>query len=269
MDSCTERSPGVGDCRTELVSALHFDPSVEKVVAVAHPHPEDRTPSPGTVLGDDSVLLKFIHPHLLVIATVTPAAAAEPFATLTGAVQHEEGGAVGLETLSATLYVSVIDSVSGKILLRSEIESGVAPVHCVVVENHVVVSYWNTAAKRTELVNLALYEGLVDKNSLVPLANKPAFSKSNLNADGSRTVSSFSMIPPVVQQKNYVLSKHVTSMGVSITGRGISNKHVLLGLSTGQVYALDMRHISPRRPEKPPTNQEKEEVLLSVACVVS
>jgi hypothetical protein len=46
----------------------------------------------------------------------------------------------------------------------------------------------------------------------------------------------------------------------TITERGITNKNLLLGLSTGQILALDTRVIDPRRPLVPPTQLEKEEV---------
>jgi len=50
-------------------------------------------------------------------------------------------------------------------------------------------------------------------------------------------------------------------MSHSVTARGISNKNLLLGLNTHQLHALDMRHVSTRRPANAPTQAEKEEGL--------
>ena len=48
------------------------------------------------------------------------------------------------------------------------------------------------------------------------------------------------------------------AMSHSVTAKGISHKNLLLGLNTYQVHALDMRHVSPRRPANAPTPAEKE-----------
>ena len=50
-------------------------------------------------------------------------------------------------------------------------------------------------------------------------------------------------------------------MGHSVTSQGITHKNILLGLSTYQLHALDMRQVSPRRPTVAPTQPEKEEGL--------
>jgi hypothetical protein len=45
------------------------------------------------------------------------------------------------------------------------------------------------------------------------------------------------------------------------TERGITNKNLLLGFNTGQLYSLDTRMVDPRRPINAPTQAEKEEVF--------
>jgi hypothetical protein len=47
------------------------------------------------------------------------------------------------ETIDAQFYLNVIDSVSGKILVRVAHEHAVGPFHCVVLENFIFVAYWN------------------------------------------------------------------------------------------------------------------------------
>ena len=119
-------------------------------------------------------------------------------------------GKLTLELIPTTLYVTLLDVISGKVLYRGEVEGATAPVHARLIENQVVVTYWNAVAKRTEMVTMASYDGMIDKNGLVPMANKPAINRGNLNADGSRTVSSYNLPVPVMQSKSYVLPRSVT-----------------------------------------------------------
>ena len=51
-------------------------------------------------------------------------------------------------------------------------------------------------------------------------------------------------------------------MAHSASSQGITHKNVLLGLNTHQLYAMDMRQVSPRRPMQAPTQAEKEEVCV-------
>ena len=55
---------------------------------------------------------------------------------------------------------------------------------------------------------------------------------------------------------------YFAAIGHSVTAQGITHKNILLGLSTYQLHALDMRQVSPRRPTVVPTQAEKEEGLM-------
>jgi hypothetical protein len=84
---------------------------------------------------------------------------------------------------------------------------------------------------------------------------------------------------PSALQKSFILPRGVTgllllslcsrlfsltlpsvAMHHTVTERGITNKNLLIGLSTGQLLSLDTRAIDPRRPLGAPSQLEKEEV---------
>lgn len=260
---------GVSTCSTEPVSSLNFDKEREAVYSISHLSSDEAVHSRTIALGDDSLLLKALNPNTILITSFTPAQAAEPYADLSyvststtvSDVDGSESTKRTLELLPSSLYVTLVDAVSGKVLHRTEIEGATAPVHAHLLENNVMISYWNAVAKRTELVSMSLYEGMVDKYALVPGANKPAITRTTLNPDGSRSISAYQLTPPVVQSKTFILPRAVTAMSHSVTARGISHKNLLLGLNTHQLHALDMRHVSTRRPVNAPTPAEKEEGL--------
>jgi hypothetical protein len=65
----------------------------ETVVSVAHVDPLEAVASPAHILGDDSLLLKYLNPHLLAVATLSPA-----------------GGGEG-----SRLTITLVDAVSAKV----------------------------------------------------------------------------------------------------------------------------------------------------------
>lgn len=70
-------------------------------------------------------------------------------------------------------------------------------------------------------------------------------------------------------QKTFILPRAVTALHHTLTTRGITNKNVLLGFNTGQIFALDLRAIDPRRPINQPTPSEKEEVIKSLTAGIN
>lgn len=156
------------------------------------------------------------------------------------------------------LFVNVIDTVSAQIVHRYSILhastrlSGRSSVQVSWIENNLLVSYWSTQAQRQELSSVSLFEGMIDKYGLGPF--------SSAKVDQVR--SSFNSPAPIALQKTYVFPRKITSMHHSVTSRGITNKNLLMGLGSGQLYAVDLRMLDPRRPVNKPTPAEMEEKLM-------
>lgn len=96
--------------------------------------------------------------------------------------------------------MTLVDVVSGRIIKKLLHEGATVPVHCLIVENFVITTYWNSQVtflslcrgnlfynvshmllcmyacmgyyqfKRTELSSTALYDGAIDKYELSPFA---------------------------------------------------------------------------------------------------
>ena len=76
-------------------------------------------------LGDDNVLVKYLNPHSMVVCTQRD-------------ILDTDNTIV-----DSTLYIHVIDSVSGKILVRSQYEHATGPFHGTLLENFILITYWN------------------------------------------------------------------------------------------------------------------------------
>lgn len=55
-----------------VVSKVMFDPAAERIAALAFKHREEKVSSLGEILGDRSVIHKYLNPHIIALATTTP-----------------------------------------------------------------------------------------------------------------------------------------------------------------------------------------------------
>uniref|UniRef100_A0A8D0G247 ER membrane protein complex subunit 1 n=1 Tax=Sphenodon punctatus TaxID=8508 RepID=A0A8D0G247_SPHPU len=138
--------------------------------------------------------------------------------------------------------IYLIDGVTGRIIHSSVQKKAKGPVHIVHSENWVVYQYWNTKARRNEFTVLELYEGTEQYNAT-------AFSSLDRP-----------LLPQVLQQ-SYIFPSAISAMEVTITERGITSRHLLIGLPSGAILSLPKALLDPRRPEIP-TEQSREENLI-------
>ena len=99
------------------------------------------------VLGDDSILLKYINPGIKLIIS-------KSFAPNNSS------------NYEAIVVITLIDAVSAKIIARINIEDAADPIHSNIIENNILISYWNLKFKRNEILSVNLFEGMIDKNGL-------------------------------------------------------------------------------------------------------
>nr|XP_020754900.1 ER membrane protein complex subunit 1 isoform X5 [Odocoileus virginianus texanus] len=138
--------------------------------------------------------------------------------------------------------IFLVDGVTGRIIHASVQRKARGPVHIVHSENWVVYQYWNTKARRNEFTVLELYEGTEQYNAT-------AFSSLDRP-----------QLPQVLQQ-SYIFPSAISAMEATITERGITSRHLLVGLPSGAILSLPKALLDPRRPETP-TEQSREENLI-------
>jgi hypothetical protein len=251
----------------DLVSTTVFSPSAEKVVGFSYPNPTDTTYSRATLLGDDSVLLKYSNPATMLVSSLI----GSKKSVETEFYQPEEGSNVTASSNGAMLVLTLLDIVSGNVIKRITHPSAALPVRTLLVENTIIATYWNSQNRRAELSVSALYDGAIDRQQLVPLVPaQPGVRKYEVPTvdseavDGTRGVgtSSYSLFSPMAIQRTYTLPRPVSSLAHTVTAKGIANKDIMMGFLNGQVFNVDLRHIHPRRPMQDPTPAEKAEGLM-------
>lgn len=198
--------------------------------------------APAHIQGDDGLLMKYINPHLMLVATYNDEV--------------------------RLLTIMLLDTVTGNIVYRISHKDAGLPVHVARTENWGFYSFWNGAsgAIRTEIGALALYESEVPPHALNPWTSLPKELREASDDSGSAiktTFSSYTAASPIVLHKRFIFPTGIRSLAASQTKRGCTEKQLLIGMQSGQILQLDRRFIDPRRPEGKPTKSDTAEGLLA------
>ena len=242
--------------------------SGERIVKVAYPVRDEIVQSMSTVLGDDSLLLKYINPHVAVIVTMSgeqpgpPGTLAKAATKVQTPKKRKPVGAGDTANTNASendempnMFVNVVDSVSGRVLYRASHANAdeASPVAAVISENWIVYSFVNQKTRRAELGVLTLHEGMIHSKGLTAFTSpEQAMSFSSFNARESK---------PVVLPKTYSFPKAITALGATSTRSGISNRKILIASADGKITAVERKMLETRRPTGEVKEAEKKEGL--------
>ena len=243
----------------------------ERIMRVTYPIRDEIVQSMCAVLGDDSLLLKYINPHMAVIVTMAKeeenaqgklASTLASSLTTTRSPKKRKPAGVGdvveTDTTKAdppNMFVNIVDTVSGRLLHRISHTNGdsSSPINVLISENWVVYSFTNRKTRRTELGVLTLHEGMIDSKGLT-LFSSPEQTESFSSLDARES-------KPVVLSKTYTYPKAVTAIGATSTRGGISNRRILLASADGKITAIDRKLLETRRPTGEVKEAEKMEGL--------
>jgi hypothetical protein len=207
-------------------------PAGERVISATSRPAHDPVASIGKVLGDRSVLYKYLNQNLALITSIGPN--------------------------TATFYL--LDSVSGKVL-HSSTHTGVdvtQPITSIISENWYAYSLWadltdDSESKGYQLVVSELYE------SPLPNDRGPLGAAGNYSSlDGADTYPK-----PHVLSQAFVIPESISHLAVTQTRQGITIRQLLCILPASNAIVGIPRHVlDPRRPVgRDPTPAEVEEGL--------
>ncbi|KAJ5575709.1 hypothetical protein N7535_002635 [Penicillium sp. DV-2018c] len=211
-------------------------PSGEKVIRATARPAHDPVASIGKVLGNRSVLYKYLNPNLALVT------------------------AVNEKTHTASFYL--LDGVSGKVL-HATTQTGVdstQPISSAMSENWFAYSFWGdvsgdeSSAKGYQLVISELYE------SPFPNDRGPLGSASNYT-------STVALPLPHVLSQAFMIPEPISHMAVTQTRQGITTRLLLCTLpSSHSIVGIPRPVLDPRRPvDRDPTAAEAEEGLFRYA----
>jgi len=186
------------------------------------------THAPARVLGDGSVLWKYLNPHLLAIGTINKG--------------------------DQSVTINLIDTITGQQLYSIKHTMATGPLHIVASSNWVVYSLWSSKFHQYQISVLDLYETQAGWNK----TEFSSYTAPNIfQARGKINV--------VVQTQSFFFPVGVQSIASTVTRLGITNPQILLALGGGHIMALDKRFVDSRRPPRPrnqPTEDDMKEGIM-------
>ncbi|KAF2032111.1 DUF1620-domain-containing protein [Setomelanomma holmii] len=229
---------GFLESRSSSEPLWSFSPAPgERIVAYTARPLQDPVASIGKVLGDRSVLYKYLNPNIVLVSAVIDSA-------------H-------------TAAVYLLDSASGQLLhtmSHSDVDTS-RPIPSTISEHWFSYSFTTAAtagasSRGYQLIVSDLYESPLpdDRGPLGATSNSSTVQPSSSTGD---------VIKPYILSQSYQIPAEISHMTVTQTRQGITNRELLVTVpSLNSIIGIPRHDIDPRRPiGRDPNAQEKEEGL--------
>ncbi|KAF2083961.1 DUF1620-domain-containing protein [Saccharata proteae CBS 121410] len=222
-----------------------FSPGAdEEIVSITARPLHDPVASIGKVLGDRSVLYKYLNPNLVFVTAI-----AKP---------------------AGVLSVYLLDSVSGNVVYEAT-HAGVditQPIPSALSENWVTYSFSLSSTPENpsrghQLVVAEFFESTLpnDRGPFGAAANYSSLQPSDALGEAAR---------PHVLSQTYHIPEPISHMTITQTAQGITSKQLLATLAeSNAIVGIPRPVIDPRRPVgRDPTTDEQSEGLMKYAPVI-
>ncbi|XP_035440755.2 ER membrane protein complex subunit 1 isoform X2 [Spodoptera frugiperda] len=193
--------------RTWLVQLGGSAEAGHRIVAAAGKPGGERVHSPGRVLADRSVLYKYVNPNLVLFVTEGP----DPL--------HKD-----------VVVATCVDAASGAIIAAQAHRRARALPYVVHTEHYLAYLYYNDKHRRTEIATVELYEG-----------------KQRWSGAGAAFTSLWAERAAAVERLAYILPAAPAAAAVTHTERSLTDKHVLLALTSGAIVEVPWAYLEGRR----------------------
>ncbi|KAI9801077.1 MAG: hypothetical protein M1833_002945 [Piccolia ochrophora] len=222
-------------------TAWQFTPAKADRTTNVFARPEhDPVASIGKVLGDRSVMYKYLNPNLV--------------------------GVISVNDADSTASLNLLNSVTGDVLY-STIHKGVdtsRPIPAVMSENWLVYSLWSDSSaedntkpvsRGCQLVVAEFFESDIP-NDRGPLGDAQNFSSTSPSSESA-------LGKPHFVTQSFVISEGIDRFAVTSTRQGITSRSILATLPhSNAIVAIPKSALDPRRPVgRDPTPAEAEEGL--------
>ncbi|KAM9945926.1 hypothetical protein ACTFIT_004206 [Dictyostelium discoideum] len=206
-----------------------------KIIATSSMNPHEIIQSPAIILGNRDLLPKYINRNMITIATLDD--------------QSSVGAAASAVSV---LTITLVDSITGEIIKSFKHQHSSNKISLVQTENSVVYSHYDIMSQTQLISSIDIFERNIDwKTETVSSFNSTTATLSGQLSDQL-----------IIKHKSFVFAHGlIKTLSLSITDRGITSKHILVGLTNGQILPIDKKFINARRPypsEVTPNDAEEQ-----------
>ncbi|KAN0036965.1 hypothetical protein ACTFIV_002291 [Dictyostelium citrinum] len=199
----------------------------QKIIDISSMNPHEIIQSPAIIMGNRDLLPKYINRNMITIATLDD----QPAPVLT---------------------ITLVDSITGEIIKSFKHQHSSNKISLVQTENSVVYSHYDLMSQTQLISSIDLFERNIDwKTETVSSFNSTTATSSGQLSDQL-----------IIKHKSFVFTHGlIKTLSLSITDKGITSKHILVGLTNGQILPIDKKFINARRPypsEATPNDAEEQ-----------
>ncbi|KAK5577681.1 hypothetical protein RB653_002625 [Dictyostelium firmibasis] len=196
-----------------------------KIIGTGSMNVHEVIQSPAIIMGNRDLLPKYINRNMISIATLDD---------------------------QSVLTITLIDSITGEIIKSFKHQHASNKISLVQTENSVVYSHFDTMSQTQLISSIDIFERNIDWNT------------ETVSSFNSTTATSSGQLSDqlIIKQKSFVFTHGlIKTLSLSITDKGITSKHILVGFANGQILPIDKKFINARRPypnEVTPNDAEEQ-----------
>lgn len=147
--------------------------------------------------------------------------------------------------------INIIEMVNGHIIHSQKLTNCNIPFGLEVIENWVILSFWNSIDSRTDILSLSLTKDEINKNEI-------SWMKMPKNLD---KFSSYDNINITIDYKLFNYRMGIKKISRAITEEGISNKYLIFLLNNDDIMKIDRKLLDPLGKDRKLSAKEVDDGL--------
>lgn len=156
------------------------------------------------------------------------------------------------------LVLYVMNLVNGKILHSQIISDSSSPVGLNIIENWVILSYWNIADIRSDILSISITKDRINKNE-INLSSLNKYMKS----ESLKEIDNFRNVNISVEYKLFSFPMGIKDIYNCVTLEGISSKYLIFILENNDIIEVESKYLDGLSKERKLSSKEEENGIMN------
>lgn len=155
------------------------------------------------------------------------------------------------------LILYIMNLVNGKILHNQRISDSSSPIGLNIIENWIILSYWNLADIRSDILSISITKDKINKNE-IKLSNLNKYMKSK----SLKEMNNFENVNISIEYKLFSFPMGIKDIYNSVTLEGISSKYLIFILKNNDIIEVESKYLDSLSKERKLSSKEEENGII-------
>lgn len=155
------------------------------------------------------------------------------------------------------LILYIMNLVNGKILHSQRISDSSSPIGLNIIENWIILSYWNLADIRSDILSISITKDKINKNE-IKLSNLNKYMKSK----SLKEMNNFENVNISIEYKLFSFPMGIKDIYNSVTLEGISSKYLIFILKNNDIIEVESKYLDSLSKERKLSSKEEENGII-------